>query len=162
MNIEQSVTPEKLKGRERLLSLEKEGKFVFHGSPNLIDILKPRQAENKNKATGEMEKHGEPAVCATRYADFAIFRALTNFSDEVGPSDVGFGTDEKDSLWFKASSNILELTKKKTGKVYVLDIKNFKPLEEGCWEFRCPEEVIPLEIVEVSSEDLPKNIQVMK
>lgn len=79
MNFEKESKVEQIvKGREKLLALEKEGKFVFHGSPDVINVLEPRQAYNRNDETGTMEKHDEPAVFATPYAEVAIFRALIN------------------------------------------------------------------------------------
>ena len=149
------------KNRERLLSLEKEGNYVFHGSPVIIDNLVPKQALNKNQETGEMEPHGEPAVCATKHADLAIFRALTNFTDDIGPSNVSFGTDENGKPQFSASSNVIELAKIKTGQVYVLNVKGFDPLIEGGSEYRSSETVTPVEVIEVSFDDLPKNIQIV-
>ena len=149
------------KNREKLLALEKEGKYVFHGSPAIIDTLAPKQALNKNQETGEMEPHGEPAVCATKHADLAIFRALTNFTDDIGPSSVSFGTDENGKPQFSASSNVLELAKIKTGHVYILNKKGFDLLIEGGTEFRSLEAVTPIEVMEVTFEDMPKNIQII-
>ena len=67
--------------KTRLLALEKNGNFVFHGSPKDIVALEPRQAHNINKETKKMEKDGEPAVFATSYAEIAIFRSLVNKSN---------------------------------------------------------------------------------
>ncbi len=90
--------------REKLLSLEKEGKYVFHGSPDIIKTLEPRQAYNQNKETGVMEKDGEPAVFATPYADVAIFRALINAKGISGESTSSFGINGE-QLHFSATKN---------------------------------------------------------
>ena len=56
MKFEQQLKIEKEKrNREYLLELQKSGKYVFHGSPEDIDILEPRQAYDQNKETGEIE-----------------------------------------------------------------------------------------------------------
>ena len=79
MNFEKPPTIEReRKNREKLLWLEKEGKYVFHGSPYDISVLEPRQGHNINEETGKIEKDDEPAVFAIFYVDVAIFRALIN------------------------------------------------------------------------------------
>jgi len=157
MNFEKTPTIEcEGKNREILLSLEKEGKYVFHGSPEFIDVLNPRQAYNLSKETGKMEKDGEPAVFATPYADVAIFRALTDTRGVKGESTSRFGIDG-DQLHFSATKNILEAAKKKIGKVYVLDKQRFQDFEGmQCRSFEINE---PIRVVEVIFSDLPQNIE---
>lgn len=142
--------------RERLLSLEKERKYVFHGSPDIIDVLKPRQAFNRSEKTGQMEKDGEPAVFATPYADVAIFRALVNAKDVVGESTSQFDIDG-DELHFSATKNLLDQAKKKNGRVYVLDKQKFQNFEG--MQCRSEESNDPIEIIEVTVDDLPQNIE---
>lgn len=141
------------------MSLEKEGEYVFHGSPETISILEPKQAFNRNDETGNMEKDGEPAVFATPYADVAIFRALINAKDVTGESTSRFGVDE-DRLHFSATRNLLEAAKKKTGKVYVLDKQKFQSFEG--MQCRSTEINKPLEIIEVRIDDLPQNIKIIE
>lgn len=160
MNFENKFKIEKIgKGREKLLSLEKEGKYVFHGSPDIIDVLSPRQAENLNKKTGEMERDGEPAVFATSYADIAIFRALMDGKDIVGGSESLFGIDGQE-LYFSATKNLLDQAKKKVGRVYVLDKEKFENFEG--MQCRSHEPIAPIEIVEVNVDDLPENIKTIE
>ncbi len=147
------------KNREKLLALEKEGKYVFHGSPEQIEILEPRQAEGKNEVTGEMERDGAPAVFATQYADMAIFRALVNAKGVFEDSESSFGIDD-DGLHFSATRNLLEAAKRKTGKVYVLDRSKFDQLE--AMQCRSHGSVAPLQAVEVTYDDLPKNIRIIE
>ena len=47
---------EKLNPREILLKLEKDGKYIFHGSPKKIDEFIPIQAKNKNPETSCRQK----------------------------------------------------------------------------------------------------------
>lgn len=149
------------KNRERLLLLEKEGKYVFHGSPENIDILKPRQTYYRSKETGNTEKDGKPAVFATQYADVAIFRALINAKGVSGESSTSrFGINE-DTLNFSATRNLLiKATEKKVGKVYVLDKREFQDFD-GI-QCRSLEAVEPIEVVEVSIDDLPKDIEIIE
>jgi hypothetical protein len=160
MNIEQSLKIEQdRKNREKLLSLEKEGKYVFHGSPDFINILEPKQGLNLNNKTGLMEKDGKPAVFATQYADIAIFRSLVNSKDLKEDSRSNFGiNDEK--LNFSATKNLLDLAKTKIGKIYILDRQKFTNFEGS--QCRCYESISPLEIVEVTYEDLPQNIEIIE
>lgn len=147
------------RNRERLLSLEKEGKYVYHGSPDAITILEPRQAYNRGEETGNMEKDGEPAVFATPYADVAIFRALINAKGVSGESTSQFGIDE-DKLHFSATKNLLEAARGKIGKVYVLDKQKFQDFEG--MQCRSLETNEPIEVIEVTIDDLPQNIETIE
>jgi len=147
------------KNRERLLSLEKEGKYVFHGSPDTVEVLEPRQAYNRSKETGNMEKDGEPAVFATPYADVAIFRALINAKGISGESTSQFGIDE-DKLHFSATKNLLEAARGKIGKVYVLDKQKFQDFEG--MQCRSSETNEPIEVIEVTVDDLSQNIEMIE
>lgn len=160
MNFEkQQIIEREGKNRERLLLLEKEGKYVFHGSPDSITVLEPRQAYNYNQENGEMEKDSEPAVFATPFADVAIFRALTDARDVNEDSSSQFGM-EGDTLHFSATENLLEHAKAKVGKVYVLDKNNFKNFEGT--QCRSSEINQPIEVIEVTFNDLPQNIEILK
>lgn len=144
------------KNKERLLALEKTGKFVFHGSMDVINELQPRQAENAG------EKHGEPAVFATPFAEAAIFRSLIN-ADKLevkGESDNEFGIGD-DGLHFSASENLLAAARGKIGRIYVLDKGSFKDLEPGRMECRSFETVKPIEVIEITFDDLPKGIKIV-
>ncbi|MCR4280686.1 MAG: hypothetical protein NUV82_04695 [Candidatus Komeilibacteria bacterium] len=157
MNVEKPKTIERQgKNRERLLSLEKEGRYVFHGSPDDIAVLQPRQAYNRSEKTGIIEKDGDPAVFATPYADIAIFRALINTKAVTEASTSQFGMDN-DRLFFSATNNLLEAARAKIGKVYVLDRRKFHNFEG----MQCRSEEInePIEVIEVNVDDLPKNIE---
>ena len=147
-------------GRERLLSLEKEGTYVFHGSPVKIDTLEPRQPYNLDETTGGMEKHGDPSISASPFAEIAIFRAIVHpnkFSEFQG--GMGFN-DETGEFVFDAPKEALEKIKEDRGYVYVFkksDFSDFSPME-----MRSQTEMKPEEIVEVSYNDLPNNIRAIE
>jgi len=147
--------------RERLLILETEGKFLFHGSPLLLKELIPKQLVNFDRKTGEKSKDGNPAVAATQFVDIAIFRAIVN------PRNFPFGKGYGSSFGMTPEGNIrLEITQKtwehlqgKMGYVYVLPRQGFSPFRS--WDWRSEREVVPLEVITVSAEDLPtEKIQV--
>jgi hypothetical protein len=147
------------RGRDRLLRLEQEGHFVFHGSPETIQSLEPRQAYNDNLETEEKEKDGAPAVFATPFVDVAIFRALVNTVDVEGDSRSNFGMEDG-VINFAATQNLLDRAKDKKGFVYVLKKEGFdEPIGMQC---RSEESVMPVETVEVSIEDLPKGIKIIE
>lgn len=148
--------------RDRLISLEKTGKYVFHGTMGAFELLEPRQPTNDNRQTGEREKHGEPAVCASPYADAAIFSALikANASNIGSDSNCQFGITDDNHLHFESTANLLDKAKGIIGKVYVLDKKDFKEFEGVDW--RSERNVVPLQVVDVTVEDLPKNIKVIE
>lgn len=146
-----------MKGKEKLLSLEKENKFVFHGSPDTIKVLEPMQGKNDDPKSNKMESE-KPAVFATPYAEISIFRALINSKNVKGKSKSSFGIKGKQKH-FSATKNLLEEAKKKIGKVYVLDKHKFKNFDG--MQCRSEEPVTPVEIVEVTIKDLPKGIKVI-
>ena len=145
--------------RERLLSLEKEGKFVFHGSPVKTDTLEPRQPYNHDDTTGKMKKHGGPSISASPFAEIAIFRAIVHPND-FDEFQGGMGVDETGQLVFDASKKVLEKIKGKKGYVYVFlksQFELFSPME-----MRSQTKMKPEEIVEVSYDDLPSNIRAIE
>lgn len=159
MNFEKTLRVENIgKNKERLLFLEKEGKVVFHGSPNAIDVLEPRQASGQNEESGEYENDGSPAVFATQFADVAIFSALIEKKDKT--LENSFGIDDENNLHFLASKKLIEQAKNIVGKVYVLDkqkFDNFRGLD--C---RSEEPVVPIEVIDVTVDDLPQNIEIVE
>ena len=159
MNFETKQFEKSGEARKKLLAMEKEGLYVFHGSSEDIEELEPRQAFDRNKDTGKMEEDGEPAVFATPYADIAIFRALTNFKDMKGSSSSSFGLNEDGALHFSATENLLEHAKGKVGKVYVLPKDSFD--EPEGMQVKSSDSMTPVEVVEVGVDDLAniKHIQ---
>lgn len=141
--------------KKQLLDLEKTGRYVFHGSPDYIEALEPRQAYNSNPQTGEDEKDGEPAVFATQYADIAIFRALLSGKDVPEDSQTNFGTDGG-KLHFSTTRNLLEAARDKKANIYVLDKSKF--VEPEGTQCRSYVAVSPIQTIEVSAKDLPENI----
>lgn len=142
--------------RERLASLEKEGKYVFHGSYERVEALEPHQAGGYDEATGRFENDGDPAVFASQYADCAIFRSLIHGKEFENKT----GIDDFNRLHFIADRILMERAKDETGYVYVLDkdkFDNFRGMD--CTS---PETVYPIEVIEVTFGDLPKDIKVIE
>jgi len=163
MNFDRLPSPERSEtGREKLLRLEKEGKFVFHGSDALLNALEPRQAQKFDEAKGVNIGDGEPALFASKFADMAIFRALISEKLINEESNNGFGTTEDNSPQFYATRNLIEAAKNRIGKVYVLNGESFKPTVIGGSEYRSTEIVKPVEVVEVTFKDLPTNIKIIE
>ncbi len=157
MNAENNHEVEKqLSGREKLLTLEKEGKYVFHGSLFDIDVLEPREGDQFVSDDKKSVKDGESAVWATPFAEVAIFRSLINPEDVTSESQSEFGIDEEGRSFFKASQNLIDAAKKKTGKVYICDKKTFTDVDK--MQVKSNEKIVPVGIVRVSYKDLPSNI----
>lgn len=143
--------------RERLLSLENEGKFVFHGSAREIETLEPRQPYI---GKGKDEKHGDPCVATTPFADIAIFRAIINednFQQKTYASSFGYDSDKGIELC--ASRAVLDNLKDKKGFVYVLDKSLFKKFSGMEW--RSEQAIKPGEVITVTVEDLSSDIKLI-
>lgn len=147
-----------LSSRDKLLSLEKEGKFVFHGSPDEIETLEPRQPLIYNVQKKEKEKHGNPCVAATPYADIAIFRAIVNSKNFSHGGYASFLKVDKEGVMKLATTKqVLEEIEDKKGFVYVLDKSVFDKFSNMEWRSESP--IKPEDVIVVTAEDLPPNIQ---
>jgi hypothetical protein len=146
--------------RERLLELEREGRFVFHGSPDTIEKLEPRQAEDQNAETGEMEKDGTPAVFASPFADVAIFMALMRGDNVPGTRTSRYNMDSENGLHFAATKNLLDNARNITGRVYVLDKQQFTDFKGA--DCRSEKPIDPIDTIEVTAGDLPPGIDVLE
>ncbi len=146
--------------KQKLLELEKEGKYLFHGSPiGNLDELKPHQAYIVSRGGKDMVKDGEPCIAATPYLEIAIFAAF--MSKSKSNFSVSATSMEDVVIKLKASEEALETAKSQKGFVYVLDKAGFVPRSGNnyCMEWRSSTFVKPLWVFEVSYEDLPKNIE---
>jgi len=144
-----------LSPREKLLSFEKEGKFVFHGSARQIETLEPRQP-----CIGKDEKHGDPCVATTPFVDIAIFRAIINednFPQKTYSSSFGFDSDK--GIELHASQIVLDNLKDKKGFVYALDKSLFKKFSGMEW--RSEKTIKPNEVILVTADDLPSGIKLI-
>jgi len=143
--------------RERLLELEKTGKYVFHGSQAVIEILEPCQAGGHNDETGKWEDDGKPAVFATPYADLAIFRSLIN--DKDFENKFGMKGNQR---YITVDKKLIERAKDRIGRVYVLDKSKFDQDSFIGIQCRSKESVAPSEVIEVNIGDLPKDIEIIE
>ena len=151
-------------GREMLEQLAKTGDFVFHGSPDKLERLEPRQQMHLNEETGKSEPDGEPAVCATISPEVAIFRSLvsSHVAKRAGLkwywSEFGM-RDGKPH--FKATpESISQATKSNSiGYVHIFNKKGFD--QHDRLEWRAYQEVEPVYVIEVKGSDLPDNIEII-
>lgn len=154
-----------MSSKERLFELEQTGNHLFHGSPDGdIETLEPRQGNHVpdlNKPT-ETIPDGMPAVSATPYADMATFKAIINKKNVPISHTSGFGTSPSGEKQFRVSSEeVLEHAKDKKGYVYVFDKNEFEPYSrngganEYSMEWRSYNSVRPVDVIEVTSDDLP-------
>lgn len=146
-------------GRETLMSLEKEGLYLFHGSTELIEELEPRQAKIWDKDKKEMIEHGEPSVVTTPFAEVAIFRAVISnkIKSDDGEHYSAFGSDGE-KPYFETTPSVLKNAKDVIGYVYVFKKEDFTKLSPMEW--RSDKKLKPIRLFEVHFEDLPKNIRV--
>lgn len=149
---------DKISQRDELTALEKEGNFLFHGSPNLIESLGPRQAYAFDKEKQISEPDGEPAISASQFADVAIFMSIVNAKNFS--ISRAFSLDENNKLSFSTTKEGLELTKDNVGYIYVFKKDDFEKFSD--MEYRAKKEIKPEKIIPVYYNDLPKNIKVIE
>lgn len=152
-----------MSNKEKLLQLEKEGKYLFHGSPlGSIKYLEPRQARHIPDISKPDETilDGSPAVCATPYAEFAIFMSIINRNNTQFDFNSGFGINNNTKYFRVSSKEVLDSVKDKTGFVYVFNRDEFEPYSregvttEDSMEWRSCKEVSPVDVIEVQYSDL--------
>ncbi len=143
--------------KKKLFSLEKEGIYVFHGSPT-ADILKlePRQAHTIPEGEQYKVPDGEPGIAATPYAEIAIFRGL------IRRGRSGFSLDKGEPS-FKATQKALRRAHDISGFVYVLRREEFSPKNGHIsdMDWRSTTSVKPLMIIPVTYRDLPDIIKII-
>ena len=150
--------------RDDLKKLEEAGEYLFHGSPDEIDVLEPRQPYIFDKNVDRMVPDGEMAVVASPYFEIALFRAVVNNKNTPDGHSSGFGYDEKTKkIELRMSENTFKQLQNKVGYVYVLDKKYFSPRDPNrpkMMEWRATGRVKPIQIVKVAFQDLSKDIVV--
>jgi len=146
------------RGKEKLLALEKEGIYVFHGTIAVLDELEPKQGRDFDYKLRKMINDGTPAVVATPFAEIAIFRAIINkkIKAEKGKCWSRFSNDDG-KLEFATTPEAMELAKKVKGYVYVFKKESFE--WHNSIEWRSAHKVKPVRIFEVNFEDLPADIK---
>lgn len=153
-----------MSSKEKLLQLEEAGLHVFHGSPDGdIEVLEPRQGHHVPDLTKPAEAlpDGEPAVAATPHSELATFRAIINRKNVPFSHNSSFGITDGEKTFRVSSQEVLDAAKGKKGYVYVFDKKDFKPYDRkgqprpDSMEWRSHTSVKSLDVVEVTSDDLP-------
>ncbi len=142
---------------KKLNELEASGKYVFHGSASGgMVYLEPRQGSHEGKPDGL------PAVSATPYIDFAIFRAIVNKNNIPSKHTSRFGFNQNKKREFHIyPKEALEICRDKKGFVYVFNRQDFEPYSrigkpnESLMEWRSYLTLKPIEVIPVSFDDLP-------
>ena len=150
----ESVEQQKTK-RKILLELESTNRYVFHGSPHLLEELEPRQAQTMDSITAKMVDDGEPAVVTSPFVDIAIFRSIINRDNIRGNYSSSFSYRDN-SLSFSTNLETIGQAKEHKGYVYVFNKDDFE--RHSPMEYRLKNTVKPIEVIEVTSADLPSNI----
>jgi hypothetical protein len=150
-------------GRTALKYLGETGAFVFHGSPDHLSLLRPRQARTYDVDTIRGRAHGPRGVSASMFPDVAIYRALLNpkvaprvrlYLSEIDVDRVGcprFAASLDAVLWATRPETV--------GWVHVLDRSAFRPFSRI--EVRADHPVRPLAAICVSGLDMPHGIVVL-
>jgi len=109
---------------QELKNLEKQDKYVFHGSENIIEAFEPGQAYTI--VNGKQIPDGKPAVFASPFIDYAIFMAIINKTN--CPKGLRSGCAwNGNKLKFTATKETLEqLSKNSRGYVYIFNKSDFK------------------------------------
>jgi len=140
---------------KELEQLEETGKYVFHGSPHSdITHFELRQGNHNGMPDGN------PAVSATPYVEFAVFRAIINTTNISIPFSSRFGFQDGKREFIVSSQEVLDQIQNKKGFVYVFDKKDFVPYSRdgiaysNNMEWRSYKTISPISVIEVTVDDL--------
>ena len=142
-------------GKQELIELENQNKYVFHGSGFLIEEFEPRQAYNYIE--GQNVPDRKPAIFASSFANYAIFMALIN---EVNcPKGYNSGSRfHEGKLVFRATKETLEQLKAEVkGYVYVFNSSDFLKQNESEWVSY--KKVKPILVISVTRSDFTPTIK---
>ncbi len=146
-------------GREALEWLARNGDYVFHGTDRKLAHLEPRQQMQFNPKTGENIPDGEPAVCAARSIDPAIFMGVLRGHGAAGKgSHSGWG-GSADRWRFYATADMLDSARhaEEPGYVYVFDAANFEHHRGDEW--RSYADIEPVCVIPVAWRDMPEGVE---
>jgi hypothetical protein len=150
-------------GRAALMFLADTGEFLFHGSPDRLPILRPRQARTYDVDRVRGHPHGPRGVSASAFPEVAIYRALLNpkIAADVRLYMSEIDVDGRGQPRFSASLDaILWATRSETtGWVHVLDRSTFRDYSRI--EGRSSRIVRPLLAIQVCGLDMPLGIVVL-
>jgi hypothetical protein len=139
------------------------GEFLFHGSPENLSILRPRQAHTYDTDRVRGRAHGPRGVSASAFPEVAIYRALLNpkIATDVRLYMSEIDVDGRGQPRFSASLDaILWATRPETtGWVHILDRSDFRKYSRI--EARSLRAVRPLLAIQVSGLDMPLGIVVL-
>lgn len=153
-------TPQKLftPTLSRLLFLEKQFEYVFHGSPFRLEKLDPKQALDYR--FGSQVKDGPPAVFASHLLQYAIFKALinpVNCRTCLFKASINCNNGE---LHFAASQGtLIHLSAMTRGYVHVLPRSAFFQRSDNEWLRHGS--VRPVAVFEVRLADFHGDIEVL-
>lgn len=133
-----------------LREMEKEGKYLFHGSSELLDsALTPHQAYTV--VNGARVPDGAPAVFASPSLDCAIFMGVVCSANCPLGLNSGYGIHDG-VLEFRASKRTVEqLDPESSACVYIFDRSNFT--EKNAVNWCAQQEVHPIAVAPVSWKD---------
>jgi len=151
--IESLMSPAK----QRLLELEKTGKYFFHSSPDEIEKFETRQASNW--VSGVKEKDGEPGVFASPSIDYAIAMSLLTTNLDVITSAESKEAEKFTIRFFVSQDTFKSLNPETKGYVYIFNKDDF-PIKNGPSEFKSLVPVTFLEKSIVTKKDLPEYIEI--
>ena len=151
-------TLEQINSRERLVELERSGKYLFHGTSEIVDVFEPRQAMNFD---GEkMVEDDKPGVFASAEIEIPIFRSIfssTNMREKEGSFKTGMA-DHNDHVVTSANRDAIEAVRGETGFVYVLNKKDFAHRKGN--EYIAYKPVKPVAVCETSYKDITEVVEI--
>jgi len=144
----------------KILKDYKEQGFLFHGSRNKLEIIKPSQADSEDKDKFDVDY----AVFASQFIEAAIFFAcspdnyLLHLCSYNNHLDFVWSLDGDKKVITAEIPLMLKdcmYSKYNIGYVHVLSLSTFLE-HDSSWQYKSKKAVIPLDAIKVSFSDIER------
>ncbi len=136
-------------------------KYLFHGSPYLLDKLLPKQShdDNENKSNEDLAIFLFPMF--RKVTPYALRKAFYQSIDGVAKEDSYFSTTLRDKTYPFATIRNRIINSDEKGYVYVFLRDETMIKDNDSYQYRCYHELVPVDIVEIRFKDFVDDFEII-
>jgi hypothetical protein len=157
-----------LKGENNVVKLEEylnqdidQPKYLFHGSPYLLDKLSPRKShDDENKSNEDLAIFLFPMF--RKVTPYALRNAFSQKVDGIAKEDSYFSTTLKGKTYPFATIKNRIINQDEKGYVYVFLRDETMIKDNDSYQYRCYHELVPIDIIEVRFKDFVDDFEIIQ
>lgn len=136
-------------------------KYLFHGSPYLLDKLLPKQShdDDENKSNEDLAIFLFPMF--RKVTPYALRNAFYQRVDGVAKEDSYFSTTLRGKTYPFATIRNRIINPDEKGYVYVFLRDETMIKDNDSYQYRCYHELVPVDIVEVRFKDFADDFEII-